>query len=48
MDITLALVGSLTNFVHFFGDNIMEETSQSFAVQYGSHGLHADLNPIAS
>lgn len=25
MDITL--VGSLTNFVHFFGDNIMEETS---------------------
>lgn len=27
MDITLALVGSLTNFVHFFGDNIMEATS---------------------
>lgn len=47
MDTTWALLGgSLDKLSPFLGDNIMNAIPQSYAVQYGSHQLHADLNSI--
>lgn len=47
MDTTWVLLGgSLDKLSPFLGDNIMNAIPQSYAVQYGSHQLHADLNSI--